>query len=193
MNAMEKELFVPVTLGTAREGRKSEAVAHFVYQELSLVPYVQTQLVDVRDFLLGATIPGWEDHERTRAWREIAKRAEGFVFVIPEYNRGYPGEFKLLLDSASGEYLRKPAAVVSVSSGAYGGAAVAEAVKPVLTEVGLVPLRRAVRVAKVGELLDEQGKVKDDFVETYRKPLANQFDDLLWYARALSRARAEHS
>ena len=54
----ETPLFIPVILGTARQGRQSEHVAKFVRAELSNHAGVETELVDVRALHLPLTDAG---------------------------------------------------------------------------------------------------------------------------------------
>lgn len=49
------KLFIPVILGTGREGRRSEKVARFVFDEAGKHPDIETELLDVGDFRLPAT------------------------------------------------------------------------------------------------------------------------------------------
>ena len=61
----------------------------------------------------------------TRFREEIAK-ADGVLFVTPEYNRGVPGVLKNAIDVGSRPYgasvwNQKPAAIVSASPGSIGG------------------------------------------------------------------------
>jgi chromate reductase, NAD(P)H dehydrogenase (quinone) len=64
-----------------------------------------------------------------REWTEFRERigrADGVVFVTPEYNRSVPGVLKNAIDVASRPYGKnkwdgKPGAVISVSPGAIGG------------------------------------------------------------------------
>ena len=61
------------------------------------------------------------------AFREEISRADGVLFVTPEYNRGMPGVLKNAIDVGSRPYGKsvfnqKPAAIVSASPGAIGGA-----------------------------------------------------------------------
>ncbi len=183
MSKKDENIEIPVVLGTAREGRESEKIARHVCSALANQRGVSTRLVDVRDFVMTRTIPGWEEHAETRAWKDIANHADGFIFVFPEYNRGYPGEFKMLLDSAYDEYDMKPAGIVSVSNGSYGGAAGAEAIKQVLSELGMVALRKEVRVQSV-ESVD---------MTVYRERIEALFELVLRYARVLKKAREEES
>jgi chromate reductase len=59
-------------------------------------------------------------------FRERIRRAEGVLFVTPEYNRSVPGVLKNAIDVGSRPYghsawAGKPAAIVSSSPGAMGG------------------------------------------------------------------------
>ena len=44
-----RPLFIPVVLGTVRQGRMSEHVARFVFGELGRRGGVETELVDIRE------------------------------------------------------------------------------------------------------------------------------------------------
>ena len=61
------------------------------------------------------------------AFRDELARADGILFVTPEYNRGMTGVLKNAIDVGSRPYGKsvfnqKPAAVVSASPGSLGGA-----------------------------------------------------------------------
>ena len=61
------------------------------------------------------------------AFRDEIGRADGVLFVTPEYNRGMPGVLKNAIDVGSRPYGKsvfnqKPAAIVSASPGSIGGA-----------------------------------------------------------------------
>ena len=47
-----RPLFIPVILGTPRQGRMSEHVARFVHGEVGKLPHVETELIDVRELKL---------------------------------------------------------------------------------------------------------------------------------------------
>jgi len=69
------------------------------------------------------------DDDPPAAWtdfRERVRRADGLLFVTPEYNRSVPGVLKNAIDVGSRPYgksafANKPGAVISVSPGRYGG------------------------------------------------------------------------
>ena len=53
-------------------------------------------------------------------WRDTIIRADGLVIVTPEYNHGYPGALKSVLDLLLKEYVHKAVAFVGVSAGRLG-------------------------------------------------------------------------
>ena len=151
-----------IVLGTAREDRVSYRVSKAlenVFKESGIEP----TFVDVKDHVVEAkTTPPWGKNgtETTKTkWQEIARNTDVFVFVIPEYNHGYPGEWKLLMDSLYTEYAGKHAFVVGVSDGHFAGARVIDHVKPILVELQLRPYKTALYVGKAPEVISESGEL----------------------------------
>lgn len=180
-------LFIPVILGTARVGRRSENAARFVCAEVQKREGIETELIDVRDFRLPAT----DDTGKSDIAKKILPtldRADGFIIVSPEYNHGYPGELKMFLDMSDGEYAKKPIAICGVSSGTVGGARMMEQLRNVFIDLNAVPVLEAVYFAKIEELFDESGAIKDD---SYHRRIDELLDQLLWYAQALKQGREQ--
>ncbi len=185
-----ENLFIPVLLGSGREGRMSEKAARCVYAKLAELPGVESVFLDVRDFDHRFTVPPWGKggaDERPTTWKEIMGKADGLVIVSPEYNHGYPGELKLFLDTLYDEYARKPLGICGVSSGALGGGRMVEQLRLVAIELKMVPLRNAVYFPNVKTLFGEDGSPTDP---SFAKRLEGFFAELLWYARVLKPARA---
>ena len=185
---MEK-IFIPVLLGTGRIDRASEGVANFVINEIVKNKKVETKLIDVKECRYTVSTPPWGKggaNEKSTQWKEIMTRADGLIIVVPEYNHGYPGELKLMLDSLYAEYEKKPVLLCGVSSGRLGGARVVDHIKPVLIELKMVPTQSALYFSGVGKLFDETGSINDD---TYAKRVSDSLVELLWYAESLKRAR----
>lgn len=181
-------LFIPILLGTARDGRQSEKAAKFVLEEAKQYGQFETQLIDARDFGLSRT----DDTKTLKKSKEFSKtmeRADGLIVVSPEYNHGMPGELKMTLDQLYKEYKRKPIGICGVSEGNMGGARMVEQLRLVSIELQMVPIRSTVYFSNVEDIFDEEGKIKD--IETYRKRLKVLFDELIWYAKALKIAREQ--
>lgn len=124
-----------VVLATGRVDRESERVAKAVKTLVEAAGH-KAPLVDVRDYPSPVTVPSWVESEIFTPWRELAEQADGYVLVVPEYNHSFPGELKILLDSAHKEYKHKPFGIVGVSGGATGGARVIEHLKPLVSGLG---------------------------------------------------------
>lgn len=177
--------FIPVILGTARQERRSEAAAQFVLEQVQRLPDIETMLVDVRDFRL----PSTDDSEQQPAAQRYAKlvtEADSLIIVSPEYNHGYPGELKMLLDMAFDEYVGKPVGLCGVSSGGLGGARMVEQLRLVASTLGLVAIKNAMYFSNVKKLFDDQGHITDPkFTDKCQVFL----DELLWYTEALHTQR----
>ena len=87
-------------------------------------------------------------------------RADALVLVAPEYNHGYPGLLKHVLDTNLKEYIHKAAGVVGVSAGIFGGARMIENLLPVLRELGLVAIFWDVNFNNVGTRFDDDGSAR---------------------------------
>ena len=144
----ERQLFLPVILGTPRQGRKSEHVARFVVSQLEAMPDVETKLIDLRT----TTFPSNDEGEALKdpVFSAEMTRMDGLVIVVPEYNHGYPGMLKHALDTNLKEYIHKPVGLCGVSAGPWGGTRVIENLLPVLRELGLVTIFWDLNFPKAG-------------------------------------------
>jgi NAD(P)H-dependent FMN reductase len=181
----EPPLFLPVLLGTARAERLSEHVARFVLERVRTLPGVETELVDIREIPLSTRGAGEDlkDPEFSR----LCQRADGLVLVVPEYNHGYPGLLKHLLDTNLKEYIHKAAGVVGVSAGPFGGARAIENLLPVLRELGLVTIFWDGNFSHVRTLFDETGNLKDP--DTWSRRLEKFLKELVWMSTVLRYGR----
>ena len=132
------KLFIPALLGTNRRERKSAHVANWLVGEMGKRSDIETRLFDVRDFALPKDAYGGEIKDDFPEWRDSIIRADGLVLITPEYNHGYPGAMKSVLDLLLKEYIHKCVALVGVSAGPWGGTRVIEALVNVVRELGLV-------------------------------------------------------
>lgn len=179
------KLYIPIILGTARQGRRSEMAAKFVLSQVARHPEIETELLDVRDFRLPATDNSGQS-EIAQKWAEKVTEADGFIIVSPEYNHGYPGELKMMLDMLYEQYGKKPVGLIGVSRGVLGGVRMVEQLRLVAIEFRMVPIRQAVYFSAVHNLFDEKGQIKD---ESYSEKIVKMLEELVWYAKALKWGR----
>src|SRR6185436_9728077 len=178
-------LFIPVILGTTRQGRASENVARFVLGEVQKRDGVETELIDIRDLNLPIDDAG--EAIKDPKFSAAMTRADGIVIVTPEYNHGYPGMLKHALDTNLKEYIHKAVGICGVSTGGFGGTRVIEALLPVLRELGLVVIFWDGNFSKSLELFDESGKIKDEAAQVKR--LDKFLGELIWMSKTLRHGR----
>lgn len=175
---------IPVILGTARAGRQSEKVAHWMVGQVEATG-AETELIDVRDYPLTATDAS-EESEQAKKYIGKISAADAYVFVVPEYNHGYPGELKMMLDLGYKQYGGKPALICGVSNGNFGGARMIEQLEPVLVALGVYPIQWPLLISRVEEKFITSDELGDEALpDRAQKSLAA----LLKFATALKSAR----
>ncbi|PIR88067.1 MAG: NADPH-dependent FMN reductase [Candidatus Harrisonbacteria bacterium CG10_big_fil_rev_8_21_14_0_10_45_28] len=182
---MEK-VFIPVILGTNREGRNSENVAKWLMEQLENYPEIETVLFDARDFDLPKSDYGQSIKGEFFAWTQATERADGFILIVPEYNHGYPGILKSMLDMLFPEFHHKVAGLVGLSIGPWGGVRALENLVPVLREFKMMVSSPDLVFPRVQDVVSEDGKIQDD---SYDKKLEKFLTDLVWWAKTLREGR----
>jgi len=180
------KLFLPVLLGTNRKGRNSEAVARWLAAEMEKRPELQTKLFDSRDFALPQDDYGQAIKNSFPEWRDAIIQADGLVIVAPEYNHGYPGALKSVMDILLQEYIHKAVALVGVSAGPWGGTRVIEGLVMMVRELGLSVTSMDLNFPQVQKKFDDNGKLLDD---AYHERVKGFLDELIWMSRTLKWGR----
>ncbi len=186
-------LNIPVVLGTVRQKRKSIFPAKLVVESLTAAG-VKSQLVDFKElplpFLDSPKEPSGLNkkypYPNVQKWSGIADSADAFVFIVPEYNHGFPAVLKNALDWLYSEFEHKPVGLVGVSSGVVGGARAIEHIRPIVETFSMFAIRETVMFGKVQDLFDQQGTLLD---ESYIKKIDRFIQSLLWSVKAIKMAK----
>ncbi|MBC7929772.1 MAG: NAD(P)H-dependent oxidoreductase [Rubrivivax sp.] len=179
-----RPLFIPVILGTARQGRMSEHVARLVFGELSKRKGVESELIDIRELSFPTNDAG--EGVKDAKFSETVARADALLLVVPEYNHGYPGMLKHALDTNLKEYIHKAVGICGVSAGPFGGTRVIENLLPVMRELGLVTIFWDGNFSSVQNIFDDSGALLD---AAYVRRLDKFFKELIWMAKVLRHGR----
>ena len=177
---------IPILLGTNRRLRKSALVANWLLREIEKRNDIETRLFDVADFALPRDDYGQEIKAQFPEWRDAIVAADGLIIVTPEYNHGYPGALKAVLDLLLREYVHKAVAFVGVSAGPWGGTRVIEALVTSVRELGLAVTFTDLNFPYVQKVFDDSGQLLD---QAFEKRAKDFLDELVWMARALKWAR----
>ena len=181
------QLNIPVLLGTHRQQRKSVFVAKWLVGEMEKRPEIRTRLFDVADFHLPHDDYGQGLKDNFPEWRDAIVAADGLVIVAPEYNHGYPGSLKAVLDLLLREYVHKSVAFAGVSAGPWGGTRVIEAMVPMCRELGLAVCFTDLNFPFVQKTFDDQGTLLD---HAFDQRVKDFLDELVWMSRVLKWGRA---
>lgn len=177
-------LYIPVILGTVRQGRMSHPVATLMTVEVAKREGVETELIDIATLPLPTNDAG--EATKDPMFSSKMNRADALVIVTPEYNHGYSGMLKHVLDSCLKEYIHKAVGIVGVSAGPFGGARVIENLLPVMRELGLVTIFWDVNFGNVQKLFDADGNLLD---ASFMKRIDKFLGELVWMAKTLRYGR----
>ena len=178
-------LFIPVILGTSRQGRQSEYVAKFIVEQISQRTDVTTELIDIRTMAIATDDAG--ESLKDPQFSATMARADGLIMVVPEYNHGYPGLLKHVLDTCLKEYIHKAVGLCGVSAGPFGGTRVIQNLLPVMRELGLMTIFYDLNFGNVSTLFNESGDLIDP--PTYIRRMGRFMDELVWMSTVLRYGR----
>jgi len=144
-------LNVAIITGSTRPGRKSEAVARWVYDIAAKRSDASFEVVDIAAFDLPlfdeALPPSMNQYAKphTKAWAAKIAAFDAFVFVTPEYNHSTSGALKNAIDFLFREWNDKAAGFVGY--GSVGGARAVEHLRLVMGEIKVADVRAQVALS----------------------------------------------
>jgi NAD(P)H-dependent FMN reductase len=185
-SVISRKLFIPVILGTTRQGRMSAYAAELIARELAKQAGVETELIDIAKLPLATDNAG--EMLKHPPFAAKMDRADALVVVAPEYNHGYPGLLKHVLDTCLKEYIHKAVGIAGVSSGPFGGVRVIQNLLPVMRELGLVTIFWDVNFSSVQKVFSPDGSLLDD---SFTRRIDKFLKELIWMATTLRHGR-EH-
>ena len=184
-------LNVNIILGSTREDRAGEKIFSWLKKELSGYRDMQVTFIDLYDWQLPflddiRSLPiGSQREQVIQKWAEIIDKADGYIFVTPEYNHGYSAVLKNAIDHLDKEWNNKPAGFVGYG-GVAGGSRAVEQLRQVVIELQMAPIREQVLIPLIWQAFDGEGNLLD---KNAKKKLPEMLDQLLWWAKALQVAR----
>jgi chromate reductase len=156
---------VAVVVGSLRKGSFSRLTAQAV---AALAPAtLACEIVEIRDLPLydadlEAAVPASWD-----AFRQRIARADGVLFVTPEFNRSVPGALKNAIDVGSRPYGKsawsgKPAGVISVTPGALGAFGANHHLRQSLVFLDMPAMQQPeAYLSHAAKLFDAEGRLQD--------------------------------
>jgi len=162
---------VAVVVASTRPTRICGGISRWIQQELRVahadrglecLEYDRIDLAEVDlPFLDEPLMPalGQYAHEHTKAWSRLVRGYDGFVFVLPQYNWGYPAVLKNALDFLYEEWSGKP--VTFAAYGTHGGSMAAAQLPQVLAALHMRELDDHLEIVVTLDDVDADWQVKD--------------------------------
>jgi NAD(P)H-dependent FMN reductase len=177
---------IAVIVSSTRPSRICPGIAEWTARVLAQGSPLRYELVDLAeiglpqlDEPLMAALKRYA-HPHTVAWSELVSGFAGFVFVVPQYNWGYPGVLKDALDFLYAEWHGKP--VSTVTYGTRGGNRAANQLSEVFQGLHMRPLESRVELKITEQDVDDEWQLID--LEAVMAPSRDQL-------RAIDDAMAE--
>lgn len=172
---------IHIISSTDRPGSNAMKVAK--YAESKLREHADTKIFSLRDFPLADVHGGKYGNtpDSVKEFNDELLKADGFLFVIPEYNGGFPGILKVFFD-----YLPfpdamelKPVSLIGEAAGAFG------ALRPVEQFEQLLKYRRAyvyperMFIQRVNDTFDEEKGLSNDVLQGLLESQLRRFPDFV--------------
>ncbi len=174
---MDRKINLALVYGSVRKDRFCDVVARWAAERISDHGAFLLDLIDPAEHADAATV--------TDLKRRIG-RADAIVIVTPEYNHGYTGALKQLIDSVNAEWQAKPVAFISYG-GISGGLRAVEQLRLVFAELHAVGIRDCVSFANAWEQFDATGQLLAPAAAGVA--MSTMLARLRWWAVALRDAR----
>jgi NAD(P)H-dependent FMN reductase len=176
-------LRIAVIIGSTRESRAGEAIGRWFAGLAGAREDSEVEVLDLADWSFPDRYPD-KPTDTIKDFTARIGRAEAFVIVTPEYNRGYPASLKQAIDYGYDEWHAKPVAFVSYGYRWEGRYAV-EQLRWVFTELHTVTLRDALGLNLLEPDFAEPAQLADR-----RRGAHRLLDQLRWWGLTLRAGRA---
>lgn len=122
---------------------------------------------------------------------QVLNEADAYVCVTPEYNHApSPALLNVLNHFGSSTFSFKPSAIVSYSAGQWGGTRAAIALRPILSELGCLPVSAMIHIPKAQDVFADDGRpIKDP--QEWKGYCNRCFSQLEWWATAAKEHRRQ--
>lgn len=170
---------ITVINGTNRKGNKSQIFAKAITEILKTkydeaVKYLD--LTDLKGEILHSMMyqAGEQSPQIVKMQDEYFIKASKIIFVMPEYNGGFPGILKLFIDAISvREYGKtfsgKKVGMIGIASGRAGNLRGIDHLIGVCNHVGMIAYPKNLPISSIGSLLSDDGKINEGTNEAMAK------------------------
>jgi len=161
---IKENCMICIVSGTNRKASNSLKVAQG-YMDMLETQGAEVELIDLARLPLNVAFSelyGERSEDYTQEFILKVEKAEKFVFVIPEYNGGFPGILKLFIDSLPPTILhKKKAGLIGLSSGMTGALRPMDQFSNVLNYLQIDVIASKPKLSGIEQMIDSDGKLSD--------------------------------
>ena len=168
-----------VIIGSTRPGRVGLPIGQWFLERARIHGKFTVQLLDLQELNLPLLDEpkhprlGQYEKEHTKAWSELIKASDAFVFVTPEYNFSAPPALLNALNYLFHEWAYKPAGFVSYG-GMSGGIRAVQMLKQPLIAMKVVGIPESVAIAYFSQLMTDGAFNGSEALETSAITMLNE-------------------
>ena len=156
---------ISIISSSVREGRKSHNVSLYFQNYLTENKLATTEIIDLKEYdfpiFQGTLKTLINPAENVLEFAAKIKSSDGIIMVTPEYNGGYPASLKNAIDLLYEEWKHKPIAIVTVSSGPFGGSQALVSLQFTLWKMKAWTIPAMFSVPTVDNAYDDKGNAID--------------------------------
>jgi NAD(P)H-dependent FMN reductase len=171
--------------GTDRPHSYALKVSGYV-QSLYKERGIEAEVISLEGFPITEVVGGpyGEEIPAVKKFREPIIKADGLIFVIPEYNGSYPGILKLFVDHLPfpKAFEKMPMAFIGESAGAFGALRAVEQFQMVANYRNALQFPERVFIPRVKNEFDEESGLKDAFKQ---KLLLSQTENFIKFVKSV--------
>lgn len=157
---------ISIISSSIRPERKSHRLALYFKKYLEEINNAKTDILDLKKFNFPIFDTILESQINPSSgllnFAEKIRSSDGIIIVTPEYNGSYPASLKNAIDVLYQEWNNKPIAIVTVSSGPFGGSQALLALQFTLWKMKAWTIPAFFSVPDVENAYDEKGNATDE-------------------------------
>lgn len=157
---------IGVIIGSTRPNRVGPTITKWLLQSITPRENLNFEVIDLKEWNLplldepDMPAKGIYANEKTKQWSKEIQSKDGFIFITPQYNYGYPASLKNAVDYLFKEWNDKPAVIASYAYSG-GGAAAASQFRQVSVGLKLKTVETMPAIYLSGAMFNEDGTLKD--------------------------------
>lgn len=168
---------IHILSSTDRPGSNALKVSKYVNRYLS--DSADTKVFSLRDYPFEDIVGGryGEDISSVQKFNKAFLDADGFLFVVPEYNGGFPGVLKFFIDYLPfpDAMFKKPVSFIGEAAGSFGALRPVEHLQQILAYRKALIYTERMFISGVNDNFDGEKGMKSDMLQGLLEDQLNGF------------------